>query len=1093
MNTVHPGSLDNKELIILHLGDKGAFENVEEPVKLIAKENILSVLELEDEKVLDILENLKDGGKISESDEEKRYYRLTEDGEKERKQIWDEIKKKKILLIDDKDTVQLNLENIKKVLSDTPIVEILTSIAENSMLDLKERDHFEGNLVDREEELEDLKNSLEQIKDDSGKAIFISGDTGIGKTRLVEELKEMAKEKNFDFLKGKCHLEDYEPYQPFKDALSKFLRIEREIGEFESVISPSSVSEGKAQTQQMFDAQRKSVFYGTTKFLESLCEFRPLVLFLDDLQWADKGTLNLLDYMTERLKDKPILIIGTFRPGDVPEDHPLKETMRRMSRKRLYDEIELSPLGGDSIEELIGSLTDLDEIPEDFIKSIGDKTNGNPLFIKENINQMIEENLIDPVEGTFPTESEIVLIPDVVQEVIEKRIYQLDDETREILQLGSVIGKKVPFDLLVEASDEEELKILEKIDNLLENKIWREHPREELFLFYHDLFVDTIYEGVGKWLEQKILHKKVAEAMERVFEDELEEKYSTLGRHYRKGEEYKKSFEYFKKAGEKAERVYSHEDAIERYKESLKAAAKTDSVDDEELFVLMEKLGEATNIIGKYEDCRKYFNQALTKTDDIEKQRRMYRKLAQSWNNEGEFNKVISIAEEGLNLVDNEDMVPDDEPVESVEDRSLDELDDSPEICKLLSQKGWALKRIGRSDDAKEIFQEELKKAKDIGDKSVLSQAYHDLGSFARYNMNMKECEDYLNKSIDIRKDLLKDEDSFEEKYGLSKSYNNLGAIYVQQGDLDKSLEYFKKALELHQEIKNKLFEARTLNNMGVIYMKKGELERTDRILEDVFKILKAIGDKQGRVRAEDNKGKLCMEKGKLDMALDHFESSLEISEEIDDKFGIGLSYVSISKAYILKGDLEKAEEYAEKAYELAENIKSNRMKGEALIQYGKVNRLKGDIEKAVSLHQEGVEITKEMTEITILFKNRLELVEDYIEQGELKKAEENLEKGLEEKTDSPGMDTKLKMVKGMLEREKGALDKAEEILIGCLKKAEKLTKKYREARLNYELGKVYKAKGEEETAKETFEKAERSSKEMGMESILEKCREETG
>ncbi len=1092
MNGTLLETLSKDEILLLHLGDEGAFDEMEEPVSLISKENILSVLDEEEEEINDLLDGLKKEGKVSEStEEEETYYHLTEKGEEHREKLWDEIKNEEIILIDDKDTIELKLKNIRKVLAREYIVKIIGKTDENNKLDIREDSKLTAELVGRDEQIKDIRDSLEEIKDDSGKAIFIAGDTGIGKTRLVEELKRWAVEEDFDFLKGKCHLEDYEPYHPFKNALRKFLTIEREIGEFESVISPSQSSDGKAQTKQMFDAQRKSVFYGTTKFLESLCEFKPLVLFLDDLQWADKGTLNLLDYMTGRLKDKPVLILGTYRPGDVSEDDPLKETMRRMSRKRLYEKIELSPLETESIEDLIKSLTNVEEVPESFVESMEEKTNGNPLFIIENLNQMIEEKLIDPVEGSFPDESEIVLIPEVVQNVIEKRVYKLDDKTREILQLGSVIGKKIPFDLIVEASEADELEILERIDDLLENKIWREHPRDESFVFSHDFFVDTIYEGIGKWLEKKALHRKVAGAMEKVYENELVDKYSTLGRHYRKGEEYRKSFEYFKKAGEKAERVYSHEDAIERYKEGLKAATKIESLDEEEFFVLLEKLGEATSIIGNYEECRKYFNQALTKTEDIEKQRRMYRKIAKSWTNQGEFKKVISIAEEGLNLVNSDEMLPEEELEESEKEKSPGELDDSPEICNLLSQKGWALRRIGKSDEAKEIFFEELEKAKEINDSSSLSQAYHDLGSLERSVLDREKCKEYLLKSIEIRKEILDEKDSFEDKYGLSRSYNNLGAIYIQYGDQDKALEYFEKALELHQEIKNKLFEARTLSNMAVISMKKGELDRAERILDDVFEIEKAIGDKQGMVRAENNRGQLYLERGKFDLALDQFESSLELSEEIDDKYGTGLEYISFSKGYMFKGEIEKAEKYAEKAYELGKKIKSNRMKADALIQDGALKRLNGDLEKALDLHNEGQEVAEETTEVTSLFQARCELIEDYIEKNDLENARQVLQKAKEEKPDVPDLDNKIEMVEGILQRERGSLEEAEETLQQCLEGAEDLSKKYRIARVYYELGKVYEAKDQKTKAKEYLNEAEKRSKEMGMELILQRSRDE--
>ncbi len=1084
------GSLGEDELLILHIGDQCVPEDVTEPVGSMSYEKIVENTNID--RIDELLTDLEDEDKISSTTEdEKKYFHLTKDGEKAREEIWEDIKEEKIILIDDKDTLQLKLKNIRNLFNGKDLIAILENINEENILDLRTKDQVYERLVGREEKFQEIKDMLDRIREEPGKAILISGDTGIGKTRLVEELKRLAIDQDFDFLKGKCHHEAPEPYQPFKSALDKFLEIEKEMGKFESVISPSQKADGKVQTRQMFDAQRKSVFYGTTKFLETLTEYRPLVLFLDDLQWADKGTLNLLDYMTDKLKDKPVLIVCTYRPGDVSEDDPLSETMRRMSRKRLYEEIELKPLETESIEKLIKEITQVEEVPKEFVKGIEEKTNGNPLFIKENVNQMIEEKLIDPVEGSFPSESKIVLVPDVVQDVIEKRVYKLNDDVRDILQLGSVIGRKIPFELLAEASEQDELEILEKIDELLENNIWREHPREESFLFSHDLLVDTIYQGTGKWLERKSLHNKVAEAIENIYESQIEEKYSILGRHFKIGEQYERSFEYFKKAGEKAERVYSHEDAVERYRESLEAAEKAESVDEEELFFLMEKVGEAVDIIGDSEEARKYFDRALTKAEDVEKKRRAYRKIARCWSNQGEFKKVISTADKGLSLYDEEGIMMEKKVEESEVERDLEELEDSPEICRLLSQKGWALRRIGKSEEAKKIFEEELEKAKDIDDVSVLSQAYHDLGSLQGSSMYMNKNMEYLQKSIDLRKEILQDEESFEQKYGLSRSYNNVGIFHLQRGNLNKSLEYLKKALDLHREINNKLFEAKTLINLAIIYTHKGELEKTEDILDDAFDMMRAIEDKQGLSRAEVNEALLYIEKGKIDKALDDFESSLETFEEIGNKIGVASTYIGMSRSFMFKGDMEKSKEYIEKAYEIAGEIKSEQVKVDALIQYGRLERLTGDPVEAVELHEKNMKNADEDGRMVSLLMNRAELIEDYIAKGELDRARELLEQKDEEDLDIPDINNKFQLVQGILHREEGNLEEAEDEFKRCLEEAKELSKKYRIARIHYELGKLYKAKENGEKAEESLEESERLYEEMDMEYMLERCRNE--
>ncbi|MFW6048271.1 MAG: tetratricopeptide repeat protein [Candidatus Natronoplasma sp.] len=1075
------GKLDERDLLLIHLGDLS-----DKPKQNNGKvDPVEDILGIEKEMIKRSISELEEKGMIieekthSDQDEILRY-ELTEGGKKEKERIWDDIKENKIILIDEKDAVQLKLENVPTVLDGVHLIEIIKNIDGRGVLYLRDDEKSREELVGREEHIKKLKDLITGIDHKEINTLLISGDTGMGKTMLVEELKNMVLEMGFDFLKGRCFIEDQAPYSPFNRALKKLLEIKRGTGEAQGVISQSRSSRGKAESQKMFDTQRKSVFYGTTKFLRSLSEFRPLVIFLDDIQWADSGTLNLLDYMADRLRDEAVILIGAYRPGDVSESDPLKRTMRRMSRKKLYHEIELGPLGEESIEKMISEITGIDKIPDDFVRKLEDKTNGNPLFVKEIVNQMLKERLIDTEKGELPTESEIIYIPDVVQEVIENRVFDLNDESREILQLGSVIGKDIPFELLANASDEKELELLDKIDPLLENNIWEEDPREDVFSFSHNLFLDTIYEGVGKWLERKNLHIKIAEATEKVYEGGLDDRYFTLGHHFKKGEDYEKAFDYFMKAGEKAEKVYAHEDAIERYEEALMIANRTGEIEKEEKISLLEELGEINNIIGDYEKSRKYLRQPLAEISDPERKRRLYRNIIDSWYNEGKFDKVIEITDEALDLGEKDHLDLDEMSASSRKENTR-------EICKLLSKKAWALMRKGEYERAKEIFFEELNRAEELGDRTVLAQAYHDLGSLERGGLSTEDCIRYLTKAIKIRKDILAEEESFKEKYDLFRSYNNLGAIYFERLDLDKSLSLFEKALKLNQEIKNKMFEVLALNNIAAIKSKKGELDGSKNILEEVLEMAEGIHYTQGQLLAENTLGVINQERGKFDLALEHFKRAKDITEKMDFKYGMIDVCVNISQSYIFKGEMDKAKDHLDQGHKLAEEIKNERSIAKTLRLKGNIERLEGSIEKSIESHKKALE-----TDIkgAYLFWNRCELVEDFLAKEDIKKAEENLEKAKEENIGTEELDSKLKMLQGVLLREKGDLEKSKKFLETSLEMSKDLSKRYRIARVDHELGKLYISMDNDEKAREYLDTAKQLFEQMGMKLRLKETRE---
>ncbi|MFP4050944.1 MAG: tetratricopeptide repeat protein [Thermoplasmata archaeon] len=1068
------------DVLILLLWDENSLEMDENDDKFNRLNYLKDIIDMNslDETLDELMED-----EIIVNINENKAYKLTDKGKKRREDIWNEIKDREIILVDNEDTICLRLEDLREVLDEKSIIEIIKNI-ENDVLDLRSKSYPSNKLVGREDELKKINDILEKTMVGVGNTLFIKGDKGIGKTRLVYEIKEMGFEKNFDFLRGGSLLGDYNPYRPFKDALKKLSKIKNERKAFSNIISDIDLSMSDSKDKEMFDAQRKSIFYETTKYIQKLSEFRPLVIFLDDLQWADKGTLNLLDYMSDKLQDYPVFFIGAYRPGDVHSKHPLKETMNRMSRKKLYDEIELEQLDEEDIEELIKILTDIKDVPDRFTKNMKEKTKGNPLFIEESVKQMLKDGLICKEKSQFPNENDIVLTSDMVQDVISRRITNFDDETRKVLQLGSVIGKKIPFELLSEACKIEELELLEIIDSIMESRLWLEHTDEESFVFYHDLFVETIYDGLGKWLERKNLHKKVAQSMEEVYND-LSDKYSKLAYHYKNAERYAKAAENYCRAGKRAEEVYSHEDAVERYKESIKMANLSKSFDDSMMFDILENLSDALDIKGEYEEERMYLKQAMSKTEELEDERRIYRKISKSYIAQGNYKDAINMIKSGLSITKS------DFSGEDIEVADEEKFIKTPESCKLLSVKGWVMMRLGKYREAKDIFKKELAIAEKIDHKPSLSQAYHDLGSPARSNIDPEKSIEYLNKSIEIRDELIESRNKIEDKLGKSKTLNNLGAIYSREGKLDKALDYFKRSIEIDDETNIKLEKGRTLNNIGYILIMQGKLNEVSDYLDRGQDISEKIGDKQGISRLATSRSFLHKEKGEFANALDSIEKAIKIAEEIEDIFGVFMSYKDKADLYLLKGEIDKAKNNIEKAEGIASKIDNDKFRAVALSIKGHINRTEGDYQQAIENHKEAISLSEKNDEMDDVFENRYHLIEDYLATKELEKAKKHLKKAKGENLGIMEMDSRLAMVEGILKREKGRFEEAQHILKKSLDKTKLLSKKYRIARIYYELGKLHRMRDEGENAQRQLNRARDMFEEMNMNIYQERCNKE--
>lgn len=1064
-NMIH--KLDLKDRVLIHLNDV----KHKDEIKQNGKENLLKEPFIDEKGYDDIINTLleKEYIKYKNKKEDSIDYSLTDKGVEKYKKIWDEIKDSKFILSDNKDSIELSLSEISRISDNKSMINIFNSISKKGVIDLDKKTEKSDELVGRNEELEKLESSVEELKNSNGTTHFILGSTGIGKTRLAVEIKNMANSKNIDFIRGRCSIEEYRPYKPFKEALNKFIKCGRKIDEKRNMVVDSKEKNIDVENKEMFDALKKSTFFETTQYVKKLSSKRPLVIFLDDLQWADKGSLNLLDYMTERLQDEPVLFLCTYRPGDVPNKHPLKETIRRMSRKRTFNKIKLDPLEKDDVSVFIEKITGIHDIPGSFVEYMLEKTNGNPLFIKESIKQMLEEEMIDKEQGKFPDSSDIILVPDLIEEVIERRIVNFDDNTRKILQLGSVIGKKVPFELLVEASEMDELELLDHIDTLIDTNIWFEESQDEAFCFSHDLIVDTIYNGTGRWLERKKIHRQVGKALEELYEDKLENKYSSLAYHYKEGEEFCKSFKYYLESGKQAENVYANEDAIEKYTEALKLSNKIDNLSDEDIFESMERLGDAYSIIGDYKDSRENLKQALAKASDGEKKRRIYRKIAQTWVDQGEYEKTISIIKNGLNI--KEDTTSDE-----------DKLQESPETCKLLSEKGWVKRRQGKHEESYKIFKKELEMAEKLENKKPLSQAYHDLGTSARSVRDYEESIEYLREAVRIKEEI-------GDEKGLSRSFNNLGVTYYQKGKYDDSLKYFEKSYEIDKKIGRKIGLGRSLHNIGLLYQNMGKLDRSEEYYKRSIEIKKKIGDKQGISRVENSVGLLEKERGDFSKAIKHLNNCIEIAKKIEDYYSESMGYHNLAEIYILKGELNRALELTDKSFEIANEINNDVRKIQSLDNYGLISRFEGKIERSIKKHEEAINKALNLNYKLGLMENRLNLAETYMFIDDLEKAEKQIEEVEKEDFDGPYLRTRKEMIKGILQRKSGNLEKSITSLKDSLEETKQICKKYREVRLYYELGISKKKLGNYLESKEYLDKSLNMAKKIGMKTFKKKSK----
>ncbi len=1014
--------LDKKNLVLVHLQGFEEFKDEDEVPYGVTARGIAAEVGLTKSEPFNTLDEIEEEGLIEENtryilgeNRERNVYFLTEEGKEEEKRFWNDIKDEKFTLKTGDGEKNLSIKNIKNQMTGrNPVLKALQNIGEDEIIDITALGEEGKVFIGREKEQQKLKEGLKNTKKEGTKTYFVEGEAGIGKTSLVFKLKPFAKELGFEFLVGTCQSETSDPYLPFKEAFSDYIENRVDIKDEAGVTFIRSDDEDSPDDKRLFDAKKSKTFYDTTNSVRRIAERNPLVVFLDDLQWVDRATLEILVYMNKNLKDVPVFFIGTYRSEDVSEDHHLVEMMRRLNKEKIFEKIELDPLTYEDTERTVKGVLGTEDVPKKFIDDIHEKTEGNPLFIKECIQQMLEERIVKPEEGKFPRKSDEISVSDLVYNVIERRINRLDDETVKIIEVGSVIGGEIPFDLLSKTVEIDSMDLLDHVDMLIDNQLWEEKPGEESFTFCHQLIQETVYTNLSN-LKKILLHKNVGKNIEELYEGELDLWYSDLGRHHRRAEKFSDAMEYYLKSGEKAKSNYSQKDAIEMYEKALEMAEEAG--EEEKELEIKEKLIDTYRLLGDYHKCREIIDSVLEMDIDKGSRMRMYGKKSSTYWIKRELTETLETVEEGMKLI------------ETDEERS----DHSEEVFKLLSHKAWSTLQKGDIEDAHEIFEELKEISQETGDDDLIARSHHNLGSFYYHIGKMDAATEHFEKSIDVFREA-------DEKKKLINSLNNLGLVKMYKSDYDEAEEYFKEGLEKCKKWKDIVGESTALNNLGDVYRDRGEFEKALDHFEKSKSIEEKISNENGVARCLNNMGIALRMMGELDKALEYHEESLKTYRGSNIKFRISWVLESMGEVLKLKKDYDKALERFQEAYEIFQEVGEN---GQATVSLAYISEIfleKDMPDKALQNVKEAVERTEEVELNLVKAVCKRSKGKIHRKRGELKKAKKELTEARDLSKDlDPTEHPKFLYELGLLHLEMGEHDPGKEVLEDALDSFEEL------------------------------------------------------
>ena len=509
---------------------------------------------------------------------------------------------------------------IKGKVEPVPVYKVLS--AKERPITMHRLSGLRADIIGRKVELAELSEAVENLQKRKGRIFSICGDAGTGKSRLIEEFKSTLDLEEIQWLEGHAYAYAQNiPYFPLIDLLNRVFQIEEGdspekvrqkvesgvenlVGKKEDVVPylGSLYSLSYPEIEEVSPEFWKSRLRDAVQMILSALAQRATTIFLlEDLHWADPSFIELLRNILLEIR-QPAIVLCVYRPiFSLLTSHQLS------GMAKIYKEIRLQDLSTSEAHDMLESLLKTETIPSDLKGFVQDKAEGNPFYLEELVNSLIESETLVRDNGRWKITRPITEadISSTIHGLISGRLDRLEKETKRILQEASVIGRGFLYELLKRITELEDfidpgLSTLERLDLIRTRSI---QPDLE-YMFKHPLTQEVVYNGLLK-KDRQAIHEQIALVMEQLFLDRLPEFYETLAFHFKHGQSIQKAVDYLMKSGEKSLNRFALDEARQYYQQAYDLLSpRPDKTEEDKnlLFDLLEKWALVYYYYGTFRD-----------------------------------------------------------------------------------------------------------------------------------------------------------------------------------------------------------------------------------------------------------------------------------------------------------------------------------------------------------------------------------------------------------------------------------------------------------------------------------------------------------
>ncbi|HEX9075157.1 MAG TPA: adenylate/guanylate cyclase domain-containing protein, partial [Anaerolineae bacterium] len=783
---------------------------------------------------------------------------------------------------------------------------------------------LESSLVGRDREFEILKAKIEELRRGRGQIISVIGEAGLGKSRLIAELRNSLPQSNGEgarvqWFEGRSlSFETATPYAPFINLLNslfgilpddtdpkKYAKIRDRVNELlperagdvapflATMMGIAVQGQDSEVIQYLLPPNLKSrVFQAVIELTDALAACGPLVLVFEDLHWADSTSLDLIGQMLGLTDRAPLLLLALFRPQQQEPHWRLHEAAGRDFPNR-YTPITLEPLDEPSARTLVSNLLHIEDLPEKVRALILKKAEGNPFYVEEVIRSLLDARLVIHREGHWRATREIesIAVPDSLSGVIAARLDRLDDESKHTAQTAAVIGREFQFLVLADVYGTG-AKVETSIATLQQRELVREktHQPEIVYLFKHTLTQETAY-GSVLLSRRRELHRRVAECLERMDPTRVND----IARHFWQAQEEARALPYLLGAGDRAARAYATPEAIQYYTQAL---------------------------------------QALQKVDNLEQARRAYEGLGGALTLANDLAGAVKIYEAMLDLAEARRDVP-------------------MQVSAMNKLASVVALRMGQFPEAEERLAHAERLAREVKDREGLTEMFLVRCQMCSSVADFDGAVNYVSQIVELARES-------NSKEQLAYSLGHIANTLVLMTRFDEAFPVMQESLQLSRQVGNLEHEAENLAMVAPpYYLRNGDLNTAYRMAEEGTRIAVRIGATFTVVMGAWVKGEVARLRGEYERALEGYLQSLDAARPMQGFMpwlavialgGLGATDIEISEKLS-----DRAAEYHGEALALLNSPMGIPGGGSAWADIGFCAMAVGNLEKAAEVFQKGL------------------------------------------------------------------------------------------------------------------------------------------